>query len=123
MKSSRFQFFVSFYVLFLFHASAAVHYVNVKNTSPASPYTSWATAATNIQNAVDASMDGDLILVTNGVYQSAGRVAPDGSPTDVVVTHAVAMHSVNGATVTLIDGGGTNRCVYLTNGTTLYRRV
>jgi hypothetical protein len=49
---------------------AAMLYVNLSNSVPAAPFTSWATAATNIQDAVDAAAAGDDILVTNGVYQT-----------------------------------------------------
>jgi hypothetical protein len=116
MKSNRCQWVVIFWILLHFQASAAVRYVNVNNFSPASSYTSWATAATNIQNAVDAANPGDQILVTNGVYRTGGRMAPDGSPTSLVVTNTMTLQSVNGATVTLIDGNQAMRCVYLTNG-------
>jgi len=47
---------------------ADTHYVNVSNTVPVHPYTNWATAATVIQDAVDAAVDGDAVMVTNGVY-------------------------------------------------------
>jgi hypothetical protein len=124
---------------FASHAPATVRYVNVNNASPATPYTSWATAATNIQSASDLAMPGDLILVTNGVYQTG--TASFFGLTRVVVHERITVQSVNGPEVTIIKGyqmpGITNgassvSCVYLpggstlsgftlTNGSTLYR--
>jgi len=102
----------------VFNAGATTYYVSINSANPVSPYSSWATAATNIQNALDAATNGDLVLVTNGVYQPVGRPAPapDNILTCVICTNAVTLQSVNGSAVTVINGSGTNRCVYLGNG-------
>jgi len=96
-----------------------VHYVNQANSTPAHPYTSWATAATSIPEAVEAgTMPGRLILVTNGVYRT-GNVNGENR---VALTDAVALRSVNGPGVTLIEGApGSDmdygiRCVYVGDG-------
>jgi hypothetical protein len=94
--------------LLIFKTSAAVRYVDVNSTNPVPPYTSWATAATNIQAAIDASTNADLILVTNGVYAGG-----------LLVTNAIAIQSVNGAGVTQIDGNHTARCANLADGVAL----
>src|SRR5664279_55984 len=119
MKSQILQLVASVLVLSTMSAAAAIHYVNVSSTSPAPPYTNWTTAATAIQEAVDAAVSGDQILVTNGVYQAGGRVGFDGRTNRVTVNNAVTVHSVNGAAVTLIQGDHAMRCVYLTNGAAL----
>ena len=87
---------------------AATHYVSLGSTNPTPPYINWVTAATNIQDALDAAAANDVVLVTNGVY-----------PGGVSVTNALALLSVNGPQFTTIDGGGTNRCVSLTNSASL----
>ena len=42
-------------------ALGAVHCVDVNRTNSTPPFSSWATAATNIQQAVDAAVSGDEI--------------------------------------------------------------
>src|SRR5262245_39889979 len=48
--------------------SAAFHFVSPGSSAPTPPYSTWATAATNIKQAVDAAASGDVVIVTNGVY-------------------------------------------------------
>ena len=112
-----------------FAATATTFYVDVNNPAPAAPYTNWVTAATNIQDAVDAAAAGDEVVVTDGVYQTGGRLASRTSTTNrVVVDKTVTVRSVNGSAVTVIqgqpagsggNGPGPMRCAYLTSGAVL----
>jgi len=86
------------------NADAVTHYVNIHSTSPTSPYTSAATAATNIQAAVDSAVSGDTVLVADGTYKPAS---------EILVTKAIIITSVNGSKTTTVDGGGTHRCFNL----------
>jgi hypothetical protein len=94
-------------------------YVDLNSAIPIPPYTSWSTAATNIQDAVDVALAGDQVFVRNGVYQVGSKKAADGTTNRLVVAKAVTLISVNGPAATLIDGGNTMRCVFLTNNAVL----
>src|ERR1700704_4740160 len=92
----------AFLILLLKASAATTHYVDLSSQNPAYPYANWAMAATNIQDAIDAAVDGDHILVNNGVYNTGSKIASDGSINRVVVTSALTVQSVNGSAMTAI---------------------
>ena len=88
---------------------AATHYVDLNSPSPTAPYTTWGTAARNLQDAVDVASSNATILVADGIYRQA--------PT-LTITNALMVRSVNGAEAAILDGGYpavTNRCVMLSH--------
>jgi len=108
--------------------TATTRYVDLNGASPTPPFTSWPTAATNIQDAIDASIAGDVIWVTNGVYATGGKAMVSDLTNRVVLDKALTVVSVNGYSATTIQGAWdpatTNgplavRCAWLTNGATL----
>jgi len=71
------------------------------------PFLSWEDAATNIHDAVAACASGDAVLVTNGTFAVGSQIE---------LSSAITLTSVNGRDVTVIDGGGgTTRCVRLSH--------
>src|ERR1022692_4686499 len=100
-------------------ALAAVHYVDLNSPDPTPPYSSWVTAATTIQQAVDAAAAGDEVVVTNGMYTTGGRAVYGTMTNRVAVDKPLALQSVNGPQFTVIDGANSTRCVYLTNAASL----
>jgi hypothetical protein len=114
-----FVFGICLLVVFNLRGWSATHFVNSGNSTPLSPYTEWSTAATNIQDAVNVASAGETVLVTNGTFNTSVQLASDGTQNRLVVTNPIVVMSVNGSTNTIIDGGSSVRCVYLTNGARL----
>ena len=105
---------------------ATTYYVWTNSPSEGVPYDGWNNAAHAIQTAVNVAIAvGDTVLVTNGVYDVGGAVAPgtNALTNRVCVTTAITLRSMNGPEYTIIKGAssgggcGANalRCVYLTN--------
>jgi hypothetical protein len=103
----------------------ATLYVSLNSPNPIPPYSDWTTAATNIQDAIEASSPGDTVIVTNGVYNAGVTATPGNMSNRIVLDRAITVQSVNGPFSTVIQGGGaTNgpnaiRCAWVTNGAAL----
>jgi hypothetical protein len=81
----------------------AIFYVS-PNGSHTSPFDTWEKAATNIQAATAMAAAFDQVLVTNGVYSITSQIA---------ITNALTLESVNGPAVTVIQANRQNRCVWI----------
>jgi hypothetical protein len=100
--------------------------VSLINTNPLPPYLNWSTAATNIQDAVDAAVAGDTVVVSNGTYNAGGRAVYGTATNRVTIDKAITLLSMNGPGQTTIQGFNTSpavfrpgRCAYMTNGAAL----
>jgi len=91
------------------HVVDGIHYVAANSTNPMAPYASWATAATNIQDAINVVEAGGplVVVVTNGIYAPIATSGP------------LAVRSVNGPLFTIIDGNYSKQCVTLSTNASL----
>ncbi len=81
-----------------------VHYVTPSGSN-IWPYLRWQTAATEIQNAVDAASDGDMVVVSNSTYVLSRQIA--------ITNKAILVRTINGPKSVTIDGNNGTRCLYL----------
>src|SRR5262249_20589871 len=102
-----------------------VHCVDGASTNPVPPYTTWATAAATIQDAIDSAAAGEFVLVTNGIYSTGGRVMQGDLTNRAAIIRPMTVTSVSGAAESVIQGawspGSTNgplavRCAWLSDG-------
>ncbi len=125
MKKQIFSLIIIFLIIIFVSQKiiADTHYVNVNSSTPIAPYTSWETAASVIQEAVDVALPGEFVLVTNGIYCSGKRALQEHLCFNrVVVTNNINVKSVNGPESTIIAGKGplgnyAVRCVFMSAGT------
>ncbi len=74
-------------------ADAATNYVSVHGAHTL-PFDTWATAATNVEAAIDAALSHGTVVVSNGIYAC-----------NVVLLRAVTLRSAAGPQATILDGG------------------
>ena len=110
-------------VAFLETCLAETRYVSLSG-GHVPPFTSRATAATNIQAAINVSTAGDTVLVAQGVYASGRTIVSGRLANRLAITNAITVQSEFGSTWTGIQGGGPSgndavRCVYMANNAVL----
>jgi parallel beta-helix repeat protein len=83
--------------------SGVTNYVSLAGTN-VWPYTSWTTAATNLQAAIAAACPGNIVLVSNGTYNCSASI---------VIDRDITVCSLSGTDQTIIDGRSAVRCFVL----------
>lgn len=69
------------------------------------PYDTWATAANDIQVAVDlTTSSSDTVIVGDGTYTPSS---------EIVISNSITVASANGADAVIIDGNNAHRCFNL----------
>jgi hypothetical protein len=96
--------------ILLVPGALADYYAAQNGQTPASPYTTWATAASNIQDAVNAATTNDMVWVGAGRYTVPPNATNYIGTNVVFVNKPMTLRSSNGVPAyTVIDGSGTNR--------------
>jgi hypothetical protein len=114
VKSIRAGIILSLMVAAVASVQGTERYVAHSTNVPGGGYTSWSTAASNIQDAVTAAAKGDTILVGPGRYTGANS---NEFALNVFYVYGKPMtiRSSAGAAVTIIDGAGATRGAWMGN--------
>lgn len=100
------------------HVGARTNYVVAawsEGHVPSIPYNTWATAATNVFDAVDESIDGAVVMLDDGAYVTEK---------ELLVEKAITLTSKNGAEVTTIRGRTNNhRILKINNADAVVERL
>jgi hypothetical protein len=93
-------------------AWATDRYVAQNGQTPASPFTDWTSAASNIQDAINAAVNDDTVWVGAGLYlKPTNAVAFEGTNV-VYIDKRLSLRSSNSVpSSTIIDGEGANRVI------------
>ena len=87
-------------------ATTDTHYVDINNATPSDPYTSRATAANDIQSAIDAASPSDIVLVADGTYSITEQIA---------ISNCITLRSENGSGSVTINANGNSRGIWITD--------
>ena len=101
---------------------ADTHYVSLAGRHVA-PYTNWIDAAQTVRAAAELAAPGDVIVVSNGVYD-VDSMTVSNAANRVALTNAVTMKSLSGPSHTTLVGHGplgdqAVRCAYVGPGAAL----
>ncbi|MBN1670577.1 MAG: LamG domain-containing protein [Kiritimatiellae bacterium] len=109
-------------VISVCHPVSPIHYV-MPGGANEMPYADWATAASTVQAAVDMAMAGDIVLLTNGVYDTGGNAGGGGQTNRVTMHRGVTIMGAGDRDATIIVGApdgdtagcgpGAVRCVWM----------
>jgi len=84
------------------------------NGSNAPPYSTWETAATNIQDAIDLAELDRTVLIGDGTYLLPGELS---------VRKAITVRGANGPDAVFIDGRDSNRCLLIDDAGAIVRDI
>ncbi|MFA7159974.1 MAG: right-handed parallel beta-helix repeat-containing protein [Kiritimatiellia bacterium] len=95
----------------------ADHYVAQNGQAPSGTFTSWDTAASNIQDAINVAYTNSTVWVGAGRYTLPANPVVYMGTNVVYISKPLVLRSSNGVPdTTIIDGGGKNRGVVMYNG-------